>query len=258
MFCKVKPKSHQTAARDLATEKLTFLQKMKRISMASLLSRKLLRTMLTNPSSIKASQLSSVSFCSSATDDFSSPDSDHTELGPASDFEPESTGFSSPSASELKQERKFVHRPLENGLDTGIYKAIMVGQVGRAPIQKRFKSGSTVTLLSLGTGGIRNIRRPFDNEEPREYANRCAVQWHRVSVYRQRLGELAMKSIVPGSILYVEGNLETKIFADPITGLVRRIREIAVRRKGRLVFLGKGGIEGQQQSQTNIKGIGYY
>ncbi|CAN4107730.1 unnamed protein product [Withania somnifera] len=211
--------------------------------MASSLSRKLLHTMLTNPSSIKASQLSAVSFCtkiSSVTDEFSSPDSDHTELGTLSDTEPESTVFSSHSASELNQERKIVERPLEKGLDAGIYKAIMVGQVGQTPIQKKLKSGRTVTLLSLGTGGIRNNRRPFDNEEPREYANRCAVQWHRVSVYPERLGEMAMKSIFPGSILYVEGNLETKIFTDPITGLIRCLREIAVRRNGRLVFLGKG------------------
>lgn len=179
-------------------------------------------------------------------------------MGPASDSEPESTGFSSPSASQMKQERKYIERALENGLDVGIYKAIMVGQVGQIPIQKRLKSGRTVTLLSLGTGGIRNNRRPFDNEEPGEYANRCAVQWHRVSVYPERLGEMAVKSIVPGSILYVEGNLETKIFTDPITGLVRRIREIAIRKNGRLVFLGNGGNEGPQQSQAEIKGVGYY
>jgi hypothetical protein len=34
------------------------------------------------------------------------------------------------------------------------------------------------------------------------------------------------------TILYLEGNLETKVFCDPITGLVRRIREIAVRSSG--------------------------
>lgn len=33
-------------------------------------------------------------------------------------------------------------------------------------------------------------------------------------------------------ILYLEGNLESKVFTDPITGLVRRIREIAIRRNG--------------------------
>jgi len=115
-----------------------------------------------------------------------------------------------------------------------------------------------VTLLSVGTGGIRNNRRPLDNEEPREYANRCAVQWHRVSVYPERLGAIALKHVVPGSILYLEGNLETKIFTDQITGLVRRIREIAIRRNGRLVFIGKGDDDAEQPKQVNLRGVGYY
>ena len=34
------------------------------------------------------------------------------------------------------------------------------------------------------------------------------------------------------SVLYLEGNLETKIFTDPVTGLVRRIQEVAIRRNG--------------------------
>lgn len=79
-----------------------------------------------------------------------------------------------------------------------VEQGILVGQVGQAPIQKKLRSGRMVTLLSLGTGGIRNNRRPFNNEEPREYANRCAVQWHRVSIYPEKLGELAVKNVVPG------------------------------------------------------------
>lgn len=114
-----------------------------------------------------------------------------------------------------------------------------------------------MVLFSLGTGGIRNNRRPLDNEDPREYAERSAVQWHRVSVYPERLGNLALKHVKPGSILYLEGNLETKVFSDPITGLVRRIREIAIRRDGRLVFLGKDG-DGGQSEQAELRGVGYY
>lgn len=34
------------------------------------------------------------------------------------------------------------------------------------------------------------------------------------------------------SIIYIEGNLEQKVFNDPMTGLVRRIREIAIRSNG--------------------------
>lgn len=77
-------------------------------------------------------------------------------------------------------------------------KAILVGKAGQKPVQKTLRSGRTVVLFSLGTGGIRNNRRPLDNEEPREYAERCSVQWHRVSVYPERLADLALKHVKPG------------------------------------------------------------
>ncbi|CAO2179021.1 unnamed protein product [Urochloa humidicola] len=146
-------------------------------------------------------------------------------------------------------------RPLENGLDPGIYKAIMVGKVGQEPIQKRLRNGRTVVLFSLGTGGIRNNRRPLDREEPHQYADRCSVQWHRVCIYPDRLGSLALKQVKTGTVVYLEGNLETKVFSDPITGLVRRIREIAVRSNGRLLFLGN---DANGPKLGEVKGVGYF
>ncbi|WVZ69486.1 hypothetical protein U9M48_018262 [Paspalum notatum var. saurae] len=144
-------------------------------------------------------------------------------------------------------------RPLENGLEPGIYKAILVGKVGQEPVQKRLRNGRTVVLFSLGTGGIRNNRRPLDREEPHQYADRCSVQWHRVSVYPERLGTLALNNVKTGTVLYLEGNLETKVFSDPITGLVRRIREIAVRANGRILFLGN---DSNAPKLGGAKGVG--
>ncbi|WVZ10207.1 hypothetical protein V8G54_014737 [Vigna mungo] len=165
----------------------------------------------------------------------------------------------SPSPDPAQGEQRIgADRPLENGLDIGIYRAILVGKAGQVPFQKTLKSGTVVTLLSVGTGGIRNNRRPLENENPRDYANRSAIQWHRVSIYPQRLGTLVTKHVVPGSMLYVEGNLETKVFTDPISGLARRIREVAVRRNGRVVFLGQGGDVDQDTQQNNLKAVGYY
>ncbi|KAJ1284510.1 hypothetical protein BS78_03G209600 [Paspalum vaginatum] len=146
-------------------------------------------------------------------------------------------------------------RPLENGLEPGIYKAILVGKVGQEPVQKRLRNGRTLVLFSLGTGGIRNNRRPLDREEPHQYADRCSVQWHRVSVYPERLGALALNNVKTGTVLYLEGNLETKVFSDPITGLVRRIREIAVRANGRLLFLGN---DSDAPKLGDAKGVGYF
>ncbi|XP_020227375.1 single-stranded DNA-binding protein, mitochondrial [Cajanus cajan] len=175
-------------------------------------------------------------------------------------FEADNADSPAPSADAdaAQGERVFVDRPLEDGLDSGIYRAILVGKAGQVPFQKKLKSGTVVTLLSLGTGGIRNNRRPLDNENPKDYANRSAIQWHRVSIYPQRLGNLVVKHIGPGSMLYVEGNLETKVFTDPISGLARRIREVAVRRNGRVVFLGEGGDAEQPTQQNDLKAVGYY
>ncbi|XP_010924203.1 single-stranded DNA-binding protein, mitochondrial [Elaeis guineensis] len=190
---------------------------------------------------------------------FSSPlaggesDSDDPRL----DTDQSTPQSSSSSSGGTPQQRLPFQRPLENGLDPGVYKAILVGKVGQRPVQKQLKSGRTVVLFSLGTGGIRNNRRPLDNEQPREYADRCAVQWHRVCLYAERLGDLALKHVKPGSVLYLEGNLETKVFSDPITGLVRRIREIAIRRDGRLVFLGNDDDTGQSE-EAELRGVGYH
>ena len=75
-----------------------------------------------------------------------------------------------------------------------------MGRVGQKPIQKKLRSGVTLTVLSVGTGGIRINRRPLDNESPRDYANRASVQWHRVCVYPERLGALVVSKVSPGSV----------------------------------------------------------
>ncbi|KAF8675904.1 hypothetical protein HU200_047401 [Digitaria exilis] len=177
-----------------------------------------------------------------------------------SDAEPEPEHDQAPGDQDRQQAANHPRppnttRPLENGLDPGVYKAIMVGKVGQEPMQKRLRNGRTVVLFSLGTGGIRNNRRPLDHEEPHQYADRCSVQWHRVCVYPERLGTLALNHVKTGTVLYLEGNLETKVFCDPITGLVRRIREIAVRSSGRLLFLGN---DASAPKLGEVKGVGYF
>ncbi|KAF5734085.1 single-stranded DNA-binding protein mitochondrial isoform X1 [Tripterygium wilfordii] len=227
--------------------------------MAGLVGTRLCRYLFsTSPKISQISMPFSTSLSSHEDSDHDKPglDLDNDAVPDASQQPPPSSSASSPEGSGGK--REIYDRPLENGLDVGIYKAIIVGQVGQSPIKKKLRSGRSVALFSVGTGGIRNNRRPLENEDPRDYANRCAVQWHRVSVYPERLGDIAVKHALPGSIIYLEGNLETKIFTDPITGLVRRIREIAIRQNGRLVFLGKGAEDDNQSRSSEFKGVGYY
>lgn len=151
----------------------------------------------------------------------------HEQIHDDGAYKSETESNSEPNVRPLNFEK-----PLENGLDQGVYKvlyplyaiywasvlyvlryivfcsfdtsfliiwqAILIGQAGQIPVLKRLKSGRIVTLFSVGTGGIRNNRRPLDDEDPKEYANRCNIQWHRVSVYGERLGKLAEKNVKPG------------------------------------------------------------
>ncbi|XP_009337501.2 single-stranded DNA-binding protein, mitochondrial-like [Pyrus x bretschneideri] len=224
------------------------------------LSRTLSRSMQANSRTLLSMRFYTTT-TTTGTSSSSSDSSDSDESNPLKSEAESTSGDASqpPPPSDEPIRRSFIYdRPLENGLDAGIYKAILVGQVGQSPLQKRLKSGASVTMFSIGTGGIRNNRRPLDNEDPVEYANRCNCPVApRVCIYPDRLSMIAMKNAVPGSIIYVEGNLETKIFADPVSGLVRRVREISIRRNGRLVFLGKG--DGAEQSpKWGLKGVGYY
>lgn len=91
----------------------------------------------------------------------------------------------------------------------GVYKAILLGEVGQAPSQKVLKSGRAVTIFSVGTGGMHLNRRMFDGETLEEFAERSNMQWHRVAVYQEHIGHLILRSMKQGSQVYVEGNIET-------------------------------------------------
>ncbi|KAG0448669.1 hypothetical protein HPP92_027708 [Vanilla planifolia] len=78
------------------------------------------------------------------------------------------TTISSGDATVQDRRAPFI-RPLENGLDPGVYKAILVGKVGQKPVRKQLKSSRGVVLFSVATGGIRNNRRPLEDENPRHF-----------------------------------------------------------------------------------------
>ena len=81
--------------------------------------------------------------------------------------------------------------------------AILLGEVGQAPVQKILKSGRAVTVFSVGTGGIHNNRRPFDGELPEDFADRSYTQWHRIAVYQEKVGTLAMRLMRQGYVCQI-------------------------------------------------------
>ncbi|KAJ9178644.1 hypothetical protein P3X46_010512 [Hevea brasiliensis] len=117
----------------------------------------------------------------------------------------------------------------------GVHKAIICGKVGQAPVQKILRNGRTVTIFTVGTGGMFDQRIVGAKDLPKP------AQWHRIAVHNEMLGAYAVQQLAKNSSVYVEGDIETRVYNDSISGEVKNIPEICVRRDGkiRLVTSGK-------------------
>lgn len=70
-----------------------------------------------------------------------------------------------------------------------VLQAIICGRVGQAPVQKILRNGRTVTIFTVGTGGMfdQRITMNFDTPKP--------AQWHRIAVHNDTLEKYAVQQI---------------------------------------------------------------
>ncbi|CAI0404955.1 unnamed protein product [Linum tenue] len=122
----------------------------------------------------------------------------------------------------------------------GVHKAIICGKVGQTPVQKILRNGRSVTIFTVGTGGMFDQRLLGARDLPKP------AQWHRIAVHNEALGAYAVQQIAKNSTVFVEGDIETRVYNDSISGEIKNIPEICVRRDGRVRLI-KGG-----ESKTNF------
>ncbi|EXB55058.1 Single-stranded DNA-binding protein [Morus notabilis] len=147
----------------------------------------------------------------------------------------------------------------------GVHRAIICGKVGQPPVQKLLRNGRNITIFTVGTGGMfdqrvipeKGLPKPAQwhriavhNEALGAYALTERVipekglpkpaQWHRIAVHNEALGAYAVQKIVKNSPVYVEGDIETRVYNDNINGEVKYIAEICVRRDGRIRLIKTG------------------
>lgn len=87
----------------------------------------------------------------------------------------------------------------------GINKVILLGNCGKAPTQKQFPSGGSVTNLTLATSESWKDRNSGESKE--------RTEWHNL-VFYNKLGEIVMQYVRKGSRIYVEGSLRTRKWTD--------------------------------------------
>ncbi|KAI9185640.1 hypothetical protein LWI28_009077 [Acer negundo] len=116
----------------------------------------------------------------------------------------------------------------------GVHKAIICGKVKEAPVQKILRNGRTVTIFSVGTGGMFDQRIVGNKDLPKP------AQWHRIAVHNDTFGAYAVQQLAKNSAVYVEGDIEVRVYNDSINGEVKNIPEICVRRDGTVRLIKTG------------------
>lgn len=99
---------------------------------------------------------------------------------------------------------------------SSINKVIIVGRLGNDPDVRQFQNGGNVTHISVATSERWNDKSTGERREQTE--------WHRISLFN-RLGEISAQYLRKGSLVYIEGRLQTRKYTDQ-QGIERHITEI--------------------------------
>jgi len=97
----------------------------------------------------------------------------------------------------------------------GVNKVILVGTVGKDPEVKFFQSGDAYTVLSIATTETWKDKQGEKQEK---------TEWHRVK-FTRKLAEIVGEYVKKGSLIYIEGKLETSKYTDK-QGIERFATEI--------------------------------
>ena len=111
-----------------------------------------------------------------------------------------------------------------------VNKAIIVGNLGRDPELRRMNNGDQVCNLSVATSERWKDKQSGEQKEKTE--------WHRVVIFNPHLCEVAEKYLSKGSMVYLEGSIQTRKWQDQ-SGQDKYSTEIVLQRfRGELQIVG--------------------
>lgn len=99
---------------------------------------------------------------------------------------------------------------------SSVNKVTIVGRLGNDPDVRQFNNGGMVTHISVATSEKWTDKQTGEKKEHTE--------WHRISLFN-RLGEIAAQYLRKGSLVYIEGKLQTRKWQDQ-QGIERYSTEI--------------------------------
>ncbi len=101
-----------------------------------------------------------------------------------------------------------------------VNKVILIGHLGADPEMKATTGGVPIAKLRIATSETWNDRATGQKQEKTE--------WHNVSVF-DKLAGICERYLSKGSLVYIEGSLQTRSWEDKETGQKRYATEIKAR-----------------------------
>jgi single-strand DNA-binding protein len=121
----------------------------------------------------------------------------------------------------------------------GVNRVILVGNLGQDPETRYLPSGGAVTNISVATSEEWKDKNTGQKQSRKE--------WHRVTFFN-KLAEIAGEYLKKGSMIYVEGKLQTRKWQDEKTGQDRYVTEIVGNEMQML-----GGRNGEQPAASQAE-----
>jgi len=122
----------------------------------------------------------------------------------------------------------------------GVNKVILVGHLGQDPETRYTADGRAITNFSMATTESWKDRQSGEKREKTE--------WHRVVIFG-KLAEIAKEYLHKGSLVYVEGKLQTRKWQDN-SGQDRYTTEVVIDISGTMNMLDSKGGTGQYDQDS--------
>jgi single-strand DNA-binding protein len=117
-----------------------------------------------------------------------------------------------------------------------VNKVILIGNLGKDPDIRFMPDGSRVASFSLATSEYWKDKTTGERKD--------RTEWHRISIYNDKLAEVTEKYVRKGTKLYIEGQLQTRKWTDQ-SGVERYTTEVVIGKfRGELLMLSSQRDEG--------------
>ncbi|MBY8826106.1 single-stranded DNA-binding protein [Sphingomonas colocasiae] len=132
-------------------------------------------------------------------------------------------------------------------MTASLNKQLLIGHLGADPKRQTMPNGNDVVSFGLATSERWNDRD--GNRQER-------TDWHRVVIFSEHLGKLAMDYLRKGSRCYVEGQTQHRKYRDR-EGVERSIAEVVIQRfSGELRLLDRGQSDQAERPQSGRDAAG--